>query len=140
MVPPISTQLTLRVAISGSGGGLGHLGIQFGKALGYRVVGIDNRDSSIDLVTSLNCCELVVDARKESTKDVFKKCNTGLGCDAVLILPESQKAFDYAAPLARKSGTVCIVSFPVEGFRISSNEVVFRDVRYRGTRPQFGGD
>ena len=29
--------------ISGCGGGLGHLGIQFAKALGYKVVGIDAR-------------------------------------------------------------------------------------------------
>jgi D-arabinose 1-dehydrogenase-like Zn-dependent alcohol dehydrogenase len=121
------------VAVSGAGGGLGHLGIQFGKALGYHVVGIDNRDSSIDLIRSLNCCDIIVDARKETTAEVFKKCNNGLGVDAVLILPESQKAFDYAAPLARKAGTVCIVSFPVNGFKISSNEVVFRDVRIRGT-------
>ena len=120
------------VAISGAGGGLGHLGIQFGKALGYRVVGIDNRDSSIDLIRSLNCCEIIVDARKETTAEVFKKCNNGIGVDAVLILPESQRAFDYAAPLAKKAGTVCIVSFPVKGFTISSNEVVFRDVRYIG--------
>jgi len=54
----------------------------------------------------------------------------------VLILPESQKAFDYAAPLARKGGQVCIVSFPVGGFRISSHEVVFRDVRIRGRIPR----
>jgi len=73
-----------------------------------------------------------VDTRNESTQEVFKKINNGLGADAVLILPESQRAFDYAAPLARKSGTVCIVSFPVDGFKISSNEVVFRDVRIRG--------
>jgi alcohol dehydrogenase, propanol-preferring len=80
-----------RVAISGAGGGLGHLGIQFGKALGLHVVSIDNRDSSMVLICSLDCCELIVDARKESTDEVFKECNRGIGCDAVLILPESQK-------------------------------------------------
>ena len=124
-----------RVAISGAGGGLGHLGIQFSHALGYRTVAIDNRDSSISLIESLNCADLIVDARKQSTQEVFKKCNNGLGVDAVLILPESQKAFDYAAPLARKAGTVCIVSFPVDGFKISSHEIVFRDVRIRGWNP-----
>jgi propanol-preferring alcohol dehydrogenase len=100
--------------------------------MGYHVVGIDNRDSSIDLIRSLNCSDLIVDARKESSAEVFEKCQGGIGVDAVLILPESQKAFDYAAPLAKKGGTVCIVSFPVDGFKISSNQVVFRDVRIRG--------
>lgn len=55
----------------------------------------------------------------------------------MLILPESQRAFDYAAPLARKAGTVCIVSFPVGGFNISSQEVVFRDVRIKGRIPWY---
>jgi len=100
--------------------------------MGYHVVGIDARDSSIDLIRSLGSCDLVVDARKESTSEVFQKCKGGVGCDAVLILPESQKAFDYAVPLAKKRGTVCIVSFPVDGFRIPSNEIVFRDVRFKG--------
>jgi D-arabinose 1-dehydrogenase-like Zn-dependent alcohol dehydrogenase len=121
-----------RVAISGAGGGLGHLGIQFSHALGYKTIAIDARDSSLSLIHSLGCADLVVDARKQSTQEVFEKCNNGLGVDAVLILPESQRAFDYAAPLARKAGTVCVVSFPVEGFKISSQEVVFRDVRIRG--------
>src|SRR5205823_2202662 len=92
-------------------------------------------DSSISLIQSLQCADLVVDARTQSPSQVFQQCNQGLGCDAVLILPESQKAFDYAAPLARKGGEVCIVSFPVGGFRISSHEVVFRDVRIRGGIP-----
>lgn len=72
------------------------------------MVGIDNRDSSLDLIKSLYCCELIVDAGEGSTQDVPKNCNNGLGYGAVLIIPESQKAFDYAAPLARKSGIVCI--------------------------------
>jgi len=32
------------LAIVGSGGALGHLGIQFAKALGLKVVGVDARD------------------------------------------------------------------------------------------------
>ena len=31
-------------AIVGSGGGLGHLGCQFAKASGFKVIGIDARD------------------------------------------------------------------------------------------------
>jgi D-arabinose 1-dehydrogenase-like Zn-dependent alcohol dehydrogenase len=34
-------------------GGLGHLGVQFAKALGYRVVAVDTRSAPIDLVNSL---------------------------------------------------------------------------------------
>jgi hypothetical protein len=32
------------LGIVGSGGGLGHLGVQFAKALGLNVVGVDARD------------------------------------------------------------------------------------------------
>lgn len=35
------------LGIVGSGGGLGHMGIQFAKALGLKVIGIDARDEGI---------------------------------------------------------------------------------------------
>jgi D-arabinose 1-dehydrogenase-like Zn-dependent alcohol dehydrogenase len=40
------------VAIIGIGG-LGHLGVQFAKAMGYRIVAVDTRQAPIDLVMSL---------------------------------------------------------------------------------------
>lgn len=45
-------------------GGLGHLAVQFAKAMGFRVVAVDIDDSKLDLAKSLGA-ELVVNSSKE---------------------------------------------------------------------------
>ena len=51
------------VVIVGSGGGLGHLGIQFAKALGLKVIGVDARDEGLELSKHYGA-DVVSDARK----------------------------------------------------------------------------
>jgi propanol-preferring alcohol dehydrogenase len=50
------------VAIVGGGGGLGHLGIQFAKALGLHVIAIDARDEALSLAKECGA-DTLVDAR-----------------------------------------------------------------------------
>lgn len=49
------------VAIVGGGGGLGHLGVQFAKALGLRVITIDACDEALSLAKECGA-DVVVDA------------------------------------------------------------------------------
>ncbi|KAJ9626322.1 hypothetical protein H2203_003954 [Taxawa tesnikishii (nom. ined.)] len=67
----LETELTKGswLALIGSGGGLGHLGIQFAKALGLMVVGVDARDEGLELSRSAGA-DVVVDARKGKEKVV----------------------------------------------------------------------
>jgi propanol-preferring alcohol dehydrogenase len=51
------------IAIVGSGGGLGHLGVQFAKALGLFVIAIDARDEGLQLAKGCGA-GTVVDARQ----------------------------------------------------------------------------
>ena len=51
------------LAMTGSGGGLGHLGVQFAKALGLNVIGIDARDEGLEL-TRQSGADVIIDARK----------------------------------------------------------------------------
>src|SRR5271155_4977355 len=82
------------IIISGCGGGLGHLGIQFAKAMGYKVVGIDTRPEALKLAESLGSCDVLIDATKGSPD--LSKINGGKGAHAAVILPEVQVAFDFA--------------------------------------------
>lgn len=92
-----------RVGILGCGGGLGHLGLQFGVKMGYKVLGMDAADGPLALANSLNTGAKIIDVRVEKAEDVKKqiadeddKTEPGeIELDAVIILPESQKAFDY---------------------------------------------
>ena len=49
-----------------------------------------------------------------------------------MILPEVQVAFDFAVGLLGPHGTMCVVSFPNEGFRFSCSDIVFRDIKIIG--------
>ncbi|GAB7349596.1 hypothetical protein MBLNU459_g0285t1 [Dothideomycetes sp. NU459] len=130
-----------RVGIMGCGGGLGHLGLQFATKMGLKVVGVDNADGPLHLARGLDTGAMVVDARIESAEEILqrigaedsKKEKGEVGLDAVLILPESQGAFDYGMQLLRNHGKCVVVSFPAQGFHISASDIVFRDISVVGS-------
>jgi D-arabinose 1-dehydrogenase-like Zn-dependent alcohol dehydrogenase len=121
------------IIISGCGGGLGHLGIQFAKALGLKVVGIDARPNALKVAETLGSCDVLIDAsKKEPVEELVKNINGGRGAHAAVILPEVQAAFDMAVKLVVIGGTMCVVSFPNEGFKFSCADVVFRNIKIIG--------
>lgn len=130
-----------RVGIMGAGGGLGHLGLQYGVKMGYKVLGIDAADKPLALAKGLNTRARIVDARTEKAEDIVqqlgredgKKDLGEMGLDAVIILPESQQAFDYGIKLLKTHGKCVVVSFPEDGFHISAWDVVFRDISIKGS-------
>ncbi len=134
-----------RVGIMGCGGGLGHLGLQFAAAMGLRVTGVDNADGPLRLARNVASEKApgakIVDARLEEAPQVVAyigredgKQETGdMGLDAVIILPESQNAFDYGMALLRNHGRCVVVSFPEKGFHVSARDLVFRDISVVGS-------
>lgn len=66
-----------RVGILGAGGGLGHLGLQYGVKMGYRVLGIEAADTPLALAQgiagSLEPHPLIVDARKRDASDIVRE-------------------------------------------------------------------
>ncbi|KAI1608319.1 alcohol dehydrogenase [Exophiala viscosa] len=126
-----------RVGISGCGGGLGHLGLQFATKMGLKTTGIDVAPRALDLARSLGTGATIVDASKDKAEDVRQQTGqedgrghlNEMGLDAVLILPESQKSFDYGIKLVRNGGLVVVVSFPPEGFQVSAADLVFRRIQ-----------
>ncbi|KAF2704660.1 alcohol dehydrogenase-like protein [Pleomassaria siparia CBS 279.74] len=130
-----------RVSIMGAGGGLGHLGLQYAVKMGFKVMGVDAADAPLKLAASLNTGAQIVDARTERAADIVQqlgsedgKTDLGeMGVDAVIVLPESQAAFDYSMKLLKTHGKCVVVSFPEKGFHISAHDVVFRDISIIGS-------
>jgi D-arabinose 1-dehydrogenase-like Zn-dependent alcohol dehydrogenase len=137
----------LRIAISGAGGGLGHLGVQFAVNLGCDVVAIDAGEKALNLLKEIvqDLGELgskvtIVDARSQAAEDVrWAVCGTPepelegeKGVDGALILPESQQALEYGVKLLKNHGTCVMVSFPKEGFHIQPRDLVFRHISMVG--------
>lgn len=95
------------VALVGAGGGLGHLGVQFAKALGLVVVGIDARDEGLVLAKESGA-DVLIDARREKEKVVeqVKNVTNGMGVDATLTLSDSEGAAALACAVTKMHGTM----------------------------------
>ncbi|KAI1449655.1 GroES-like protein [Annulohypoxylon stygium] len=119
--------------ILGSGGGLGHLGVQFAKGLGIKVIGVDARDEGLKITKEMGA-DVVLDARKtkqEVVKEV-QKVTGGLGAHAAIVLADAKNATALAAAATRMHGTVVQIAQPEEVV-LPFRELVFRDVRIRGS-------
>ncbi|KAF2488653.1 GroES-like protein [Lophium mytilinum] len=121
------------IGIVGSGGGLGHLGVQFARARGLRVVGVDARDEGLDLTDQVGA-DLVVDARlgKEEVVRRVMEATEGRGVDGTVTLSDAKSAAAMGCAITRKHGTM--VYIPVgHALEIPFEEVIFRDVRIKGS-------
>jgi alcohol dehydrogenase, propanol-preferring len=121
------------VSIVGSGGGLGHLGIQFAKALGLSVVGIEARDEGLEL-SKENGADLVVDARK-GKENVVKEVHSitdGQGVDASVCISDHPDATAIACAVTKMHGTMVQIAQP-ENVVIPFPELIFRDIRIKGS-------
>lgn len=94
------------IAIVGAGGGLGHLGVQFAKALGLNVIAVDARDEALQLAKDCGA-DVLVDARQDKNKVVedVQKVTGGQGADSTLNVSdhESAAATSVAVTKRRKS-------------------------------------
>lgn len=95
------------LGIVGSGGGLGHLGIQFAKARGLRVVGVDAREEGIALSREAGA-DMVLDARlgKEHVTRQTSVATGGTGVDATLNVSDARTAAATACAMTKNHGTV----------------------------------
>ncbi|KAG7663652.1 uncharacterized protein J8A68_002901 [[Candida] subhashii] len=99
------------VCVSGAGGGLGSLAIQYAKAMGFRVVGIDCGQEKGAFVKSLGA-EVYVDFMKEKDVITAVRNATGGGAHAVINVSVSEKAMQQSISLVRPKGSVVLVGLP----------------------------
>ncbi|KAK0347185.1 hypothetical protein LTR02_000845 [Friedmanniomyces endolithicus] len=121
------------ICFVGSGGGLGHLGVQFGKALGLKVIGVDARDEGLELTKSYGA-DVVVDARKgkEEAVKAVQEVTGGEGADATVCISDATSAAGLACAVTRMHGTMVQVAQPEEVV-IPFPELIFRDIRVKGS-------
>lgn len=122
------------IALVGSGGGLGHLGVQFAKQRGLKVVGIDARDDML-VVTREMGADVVVDAREGRVavvNKVHEVTGSAKGVDATVNLSDAREAAALACAVTRMHGEVVQVAQPGEVV-VPFMEFAFRDVRVTGS-------
>jgi propanol-preferring alcohol dehydrogenase len=118
------------VAITGVGG-LGHVAIQYAKAMGLNVAALDVAPEKLALARASGA-DLAVDARSPSAvADVLKA--TGGGAHGVLVTAVSAPAFGQAINLVRRKGTVALVGLPPGEFPTPIFDVVLKRITVRGS-------
>ena len=118
------------VAISGVGG-LGHVAIQYAKAMGLHVVALDIAPDKLALARATGA-DIGIDARSpDAVTDVLKA--TGGGAHGVLVTAVSPPAFSQALRLVRRKGTVSLVGLPPGEFPTPIFDVVLKRITVRGS-------
>ncbi|KAI1017825.1 hypothetical protein LB504_003849 [Fusarium proliferatum] len=105
------------VIISGSGGGLGHLGVQIASRLnGLRVIAVDTGESRRKLSLDSGAKHFI-DFATENVEEKVKEI-TGEGASAVLVVTGSQEAFIQAPSLVQNMGIIVTIGLPRNDFTI----------------------
>jgi propanol-preferring alcohol dehydrogenase len=118
------------IAISGAGG-LGHLAVQYAKAMGLLVCAVDIDDGKLAHAKSLGA-DFTVNAKNGDAAAAVKK-QTGGGAHGVLITAPSLPAFKQGIAMTRKLGTCVLVGLPPGEFPIPLFDVVANCVTVRGS-------
>ena len=118
------------VVISGAGG-LGHLAIQYAKAMGLKVCAVDIDDEKLALAKTLGA-DFVANAKHEGAIDAVRKGTDG-GAHGVLITAPSLTAFKQGIAMARKRGTCALVGLPPGDFPVPLFDVVANCITIRGS-------
>ncbi len=118
------------VVISGAGG-LGHLAIQYAKAMGLHVCAVDIDDGKLAHATKLGA-DLVVNAKDADAIEAVHKGTDG-GAHGVLITAPSLAAFQQGIAMTRKRGTCALVGLPPGEFPVPLFDVVAKCITIRGS-------
>jgi alcohol dehydrogenase, propanol-preferring len=117
------------VVISGIGG-LGHIAVQYAKAMGLRVAAVDVADDKLALAKK-HGAELLVNALHDDPIEVVQKV-TG-GAHGVLVTAVHPSAFGQAIHMSRRGGTIVFNGLPAGDFPASIFEIVLKGLTVRGS-------
>jgi propanol-preferring alcohol dehydrogenase len=117
------------VVISGVGG-LGHVAVQYARAMGLHVAAVDVDDEKLILARRLGA-ELVVNA---ATTDPVATVQAAIGgAHGALVTAVSRPAFAQAIGMLRRGGTCSLVGLPPGEFPTPIFDVVLKRLTIRGS-------
>lgn len=116
------------VAIVGIGG-LGHLAVQYAKAMGFHVIGVDIAEDKLNLAKASGADEVY----NSATTDVAVELSKRGGVNGVLVTAVSRAAFSQAVGMLARGGTMSLVGLPPGNFELSIFELVLMRKTVRGS-------
>lgn len=121
------------VAITGAAGGLGHLGVQYAKAMGLKVIGIDAGARKMELLRSLDCDHPLDILTVQDVRSEVLRITGGRGADAVLLFAPMSEAFTQAANYAKPRASLMCVALPPGVFELSHVQVTTKALNVKGS-------
>ncbi|MCU0537708.1 MAG: alcohol dehydrogenase AdhP [Hydrococcus sp. Prado102] len=116
------------VVISGIGG-LGHIAVQYAKAMGLRVVALARSEEKLQLARKLGA-DITLNVREEDPAILQERIG---GAHGALVTAVSIEAFQQAVSVLRRRGTCSLVGIPPGTFPLSIFDVVLKRLTVRGS-------
>ncbi|WP_214483611.1 alcohol dehydrogenase AdhP [Bacillus sp. SM2101] len=117
------------VAIYGIGG-LGHVAVQYAKAMGFKVVAVDTFSEKLDLAKELGADDTVNPLDEDSAEYIQREFG---GVQASICTAVSKKAFDEAYRAVKRGGKCVAVGLPPEMIEIPIFDTVLNAVSVVGS-------
>lgn len=116
------------VVISGIGG-LGHMAVQYAKAMGLHVIAVDIAKDKLDLALELGA-DMAINALET---DPVAEVQAGGGAEGVLVTAVAGKSFSQGVGMLARGGTMSLVGLPPEDFPLSIFDTVLNRKTIRGS-------
>lgn len=117
------------VVISGIGG-LGHIAVQYAKAMGLGVIAVDISDEKLALARAMGADAAINAKTTDPAAEVKALCG---GAQGVLVTAVSRHAFNQALGMLAKRGTMALVGLPPGSFELDIFSTVLMRKTIRGS-------
>lgn len=111
-------------------GGLGHMAVQYAKAMGLKVIAIDIHENALNLAKDLKA-DIVINASLENPVSVVHKHISG--AQGILVTAVETQAFNQAVSMLRRGGIISLVGLPPGEFNLSIFDMVLNRKTVRGS-------
>jgi alcohol dehydrogenase, propanol-preferring len=111
-------------------GGLGHMAVQYARAMGMHVAAVDVDDQKLELARQLGAT-VTINARGADPAAYLKQ-EIG-GAHGVLVTAPSPKAFEQALGMVRRGGTIVLNGLPPGSFPLPIIDMVLNGITLRGS-------
>lgn len=122
------------VVLTGAGGGLGSMAIQYAKSMGFKVIAIDSGDEKAQQCKRLGA-DVFVDFMKEDVVNSVMKTADGKGAHGCVLIAPVKKSIDLAPRFMRIRGAITMIGLPERSVTldISPAALVFKSLTIRGS-------
>ena len=114
-------------------GGLGHIAVQYARAMGMRVAAVDVSDEKLALAKSYGA-EILVNARDSDPGTAIKSAIGG--SHGAVVTAVSATAFEQSVAVVRNGGSVCWIGLPggkQDEIRMTISSIVNGELSVRGS-------